>query len=106
MAKFTNVVVVALDFWDSYIAVAHRFKLLLDNINDDSLAFLLFNYPCQALTIADADKPVTNYEAAKCIDQLLYYLDAEGSINLITDRLHMFGVGFGANVCIMYSRLE
>lgn len=106
MARFTNIIVVAMDFWDNYIPVAQRFKLLLDGIDDESVAILLFNYPCQALSIADPAKPVTNYEAAKCIDQLLFYLDAEGSINLITDRLHMFGMGFGANVCLMYSRTD
>lgn len=103
--QFLNIVVIALDFWDNYIPVAHRFKLLLDSIAEPSLAFLLFNYPCQAMTIANPKKAITNHEAAKCIDGLLYLLDSEGKINLNTDRLHMFGVGFGANVCLMYSRL-
>lgn len=101
---YTNLVVVALDFWDNYIPIAHRMKLLLDSIEEPSVAFLLFNYPCQAMTVADPNVAITNHEAAKCIDSLLYLLYAEGKINLITDRLHMFGVGFGANVCLMYSK--
>lgn len=99
-----NIIVIALDFWDNYIPIAHRLKLLMDKLGDQPLGLLLFNYPSQAFTLTDPARILTNHEGAKCIDQLLYYLDSEGQFNLATDRLHFFGIGFGANVSLMYSK--
>lgn len=108
-SQFLNVVVFAFDFWDNYIPLILRLKILLEKTVQQTgvpLAFLLMNFPGQAFTICDPEKALTNHEGAKCIDQILYILDSEGEINLLTDRLHMFGVGFGANICIMYCSLE
>lgn len=99
-----NIVVFAFDFWDTYIPLVRRFQMLLEELEDHSVSFLLMNFPGQALTTLRPGKVMNNYECAKCIDQVLYYLDTEGEVNLIMDRLHMFGIGYGANICLLYSK--
>lgn len=101
-----NIIVFAFDFWDTYIPLVKRFQMLQNELEEKSVSFLLLNFPGQSLTTLPAGKVMTNYECAKCIDQVLYYLDSEGEVNLIMDRLHMFGVGYGANICLLYSSLS
>ena len=101
-ANFMHLVVFAFDFWDNYIPAVKRFEMLLESLKEDSICFLLLNFPGQAFTVYNPKVPTTNLFAARCLDQVLYYLDSEGKVNLGTDRLHIFGSGFGANVALMF----